>query len=128
MGQTFAEQNSASQQSAQNSSFGNSSSKGSSFSKSGSSSNEWSNSQSGLATGLRQMIDLGEDALNAINSSEALQKTMDLFNTSKKQIENDAKNYAKKQEEGWKDFWENGFMQSFANSWDPFDEHWNGHY
>lgn len=109
MGQTFAEQNSASQNSSSSNAFSQSSERGSSYNRSESKSNEWSNSQSGLATGLRQMMDLGEDALNAINSSEALKKTMELFNTSKEKIgdiahdiEEDVSNWAKEQDEKWK--------------------------
>lgn len=121
MGQTFAEQNSASQNSSSSSSFGQSSEKGSSYNKSGSKSNEWSNSQSGLATGLRQMIDLGEDALNAINSSEAFKKTMELFGTTKDKVEklaNDAKegfeNWAKENDEKW-----HPPMNSYMWNWNP---------
>lgn len=119
MGQTFAEQNSAGQSSSSSNAFSNSSEKGSSYSRGGSNSNEWSNSESGLATGLRQMIDLGEDALNAISSSEALKRTMDLFNTGKTKIEEMAHGVQEKAEQIGKDAYET-FSESFKPNWSNY--------
>lgn len=73
MGQTFAEQNSASG----GRSFGSSSESGGSWNNS--SSNQWSNSESGLATGLKQMSELTGAAYDAITSSEALKWSMENF-------------------------------------------------
>lgn len=73
MGQTFAEQNSASG----GKSFGSSSESGGSWNNS--SSNQWSNSESGLATGLKQMSELTGAAYDAITSSEALKWSMENF-------------------------------------------------
>lgn len=71
MGQSFAEQNSAS---------GASSSEwGSSWNSSQSHGEEWSNSHSGLAEGLKQLGAISDAAMNEIQSSEALKFAMKNF-------------------------------------------------
>lgn len=67
------------------------------------------------------MIDLGEDALNAINSSEAFKKTMELFGTTKEKVEKIAddvkegvENWAKDTEEKW-----HPPMYGYMWNWNP---------
>lgn len=69
MGQTFPEQNSASSSNA----YGSSTQSGSSWGS------EWSNSESGLATGIQQLANLTQDALNAVNSSKTLENLMNKY-------------------------------------------------
>lgn len=69
MGQTFAEQNSAQQ----SWSAGDSFSHGENGGSWGSSSSSWNNSESGLATGLKQMANLSEGILNSLNAGEMLE-------------------------------------------------------
>lgn len=76
MGQTFADQNSANQAW----SAGDSYSHGENGGSWGSSSSSWNNSESGLATGLRQMSQLTEDVYNTVKSSQFMKDLQEEMN------------------------------------------------
>lgn len=114
MGQTFAEQNTASHSASTGSSFSNSSQKGSSFTSGGSHSEDWSNSRSGLAEGLLQMADISEAAYNAITSSEALKWTMENFGDGRNLIGNMFEKAKDAIAEGVENFQE-GFKPNYNN-------------
>ena len=91
MGQSFAEQNSAST----GSSFGNSSEYGSSWNESQSHGSEWSNSHSGLAEGLKQMGAISDAAMANIASSEALKYAMENFGDGRNKVDSWSKDVQK---------------------------------
>ena len=102
MGQSFAEQNSASS----GSSFGNSSQYGSSWNESQSHGSEWSNSHSGLAEGLKQLGAISDAAMNEIASSEALNYALSNFGDGRNLAGQGIKE-AKKGIENMVDYWTN---------------------
>lgn len=120
MGQTFAEQNSASQGSSFGNSWGNSSaqssSKGSSWNHSQSGSSEWSNSRSGLAEGLMQMAEISEAAFDNIQSSEALKFAMRNFGDARNWTDN-VMEKAKDALEDAAESFENSFTKAGSQNW-----------
>ena len=88
MGQTFADQNSANQAW----STGDSYSHGEQSGSWGSSSTSWNNSESGLATGLKQMADFTSDLASTVNAAKAIDWLKDKLESDVDAMKETAKN------------------------------------
>lgn len=116
MGQTFAEQNSANQAW----SAGNSTSYGENSSSYGYSGSSWNNSESGLATGIRQMQELLGGMANGINAGKIVKDATEaIYNAERKlndTIYNNSKTYREENSSSIMDWFGNKFHTFLANN------------